>query len=194
MHKCPDISTLTACATGTLDEDKIAQLSAHIDQCSDCIAALETLTSHDATLISAVAHARQDKFAQEAPCQQVTEEIASGMPSQEQTQPRSLGPYELLSEIGAGGIGTVFKARHRHLNKIVALKVLQDQDRQEKDAILRFEREMRVAGSIDHPNVVMATDGGHIDGQYYLVMEFLNGTDLSSLSSKAGEMPISAKA
>jgi serine/threonine protein kinase len=89
--------------------------------------------------------------------------------------------YRILSLIGEGGMGAVYRAQHLHLRKIFALKVLQRRNTDRPDVAARFEREAIAAARIDHPNVVPATDFGRLpDGSFFLVLEFVNGRDLRS--------------
>ncbi|QDV84090.1 SUMF1/EgtB/PvdO family nonheme iron enzyme [Planctomycetes bacterium TBK1r] len=92
-----------------------------------------------------------------------------------------IGPYRLLGNLGQGGMGRVFKARHERLDRIVALKVL-TASKQERSAIKRrFRREMKALGKISHPNIVAATDGGVRDGIQFLAMELVDGVTFSQL-------------
>ncbi len=102
-----------------------------------------------------------------------------------------LGQYQLLAVIGRGGMGAVYKARHRKLDKIVAVKVLPPRKLKDPHAIARFEREMRAVGKLQHPHIVAAHDAGEIDGTHYLVMELVDGIDLSALVKMHGPLPIS---
>lgn len=101
-----------------------------------------------------------------------------------------LGHYELLKKLGEGGMGAVYKARHVKLNKLVALKVLPADRLKDQQAVTRFEREMRAVGQLSHANIVAAHDAGEIDGSHYLVMELVDGIDLSTLVRQCGTMPI----
>lgn len=101
-----------------------------------------------------------------------------------------LGPYRILSKLGAGGMGTVYKARHQHLDKIVAVKVLPARLTREPEAVARFKREMKAVGRITHPNIVQAFDAGEIDGTHFLAMEYVDGTDLNQLVKTNGPMTV----
>ena len=85
----------------------------------------------------------------------------------------SIGPYELLEVLGQGGMGTVYKARHPRLDKIVALKVLVSGKKLTGDVLNRFEREMKAVGKLDHPHLIRALDAGEADGAHYLVSHTL---------------------
>ena len=89
------------------------------------------------------------------------------------------GPYRLLEKIGEGGMGTVYQAVHVHLAKHVALKILPSDKLRSKQSVARFRQEMRAVGQVNHPNVVSASDAGTVDGQHFLVMELVEGEDLS---------------
>src|SRR5438128_8486542 len=91
------------------------------------------------------------------------------------------GPYVLLERLGEGGMGQVFKAMHRTLGRVVALKVVRKDRLANPDAILRFQREIQAASQLSHRNVVLAYDSGIIDGIHYFAMEYVDGTDLARL-------------
>ena len=104
----------------------------------------------------------------------------------------SLGHYQVLGLVGQGGMGAVYKARHTHLNKDVAIKVLPTERMNNPEAVARFRREMKAVGGIDHPHLVRAMDAGEADGVHYLTMEFLEGVDLARLLKASGALPITA--
>jgi Tol biopolymer transport system component/predicted Ser/Thr protein kinase len=90
-----------------------------------------------------------------------------------------LGPYEILSLLGAGGMGEVYKARDTRLDRLVAIKVLPDHLFDRADLRQRFEREARAISSLSHPNICALFDIGVHDGQDYIVMEYLDGESLA---------------
>ena len=90
-----------------------------------------------------------------------------------------LGPYEILSPLGAGGMGEVYRARDTRLDRIVAIKVLPDHLSSNAELRQRFEREARAVSSLNHPHICALYDVGHQDGIDYLVMEFIEGSPLS---------------
>jgi serine/threonine protein kinase len=91
---------------------------------------------------------------------------------------RRLGDYELLDEIGRGGMGVVFKARQVYLNQTVALKILPHRYLDDGQAVSRFRREMQSIGGLNHPNIVRAYNAGEASGVHFLVMEFVDGINL----------------
>lgn len=95
--------------------------------------------------------------------------------------PESLGmlrDYRLLAELGRGGMGTVYRALHTRLEKVVALKVLPSERLARREERERFEREMRAVGQMNHPHLVAAHDAGEADGKHFLVMELVAGADV----------------
>ena len=95
--------------------------------------------------------------------------------------PHQIGQYQLLEKLGEGGMGTVYKALHASLKRQVAVKLLPACNARSPQAMARFHREMEAVGRLDHPNIVRAFDAGQAGGQAFLVMEFVEGVDLSSL-------------
>jgi serine/threonine protein kinase len=102
---------------------------------------------------------------------------------------RRLGPYEILSAIGAGGMGEVYKARDTRLDRIVAIKVLPTHLAGRAELRERFEREAKTIASLNHPHICTLYDTGHQDEIDYLVMEYLEGETLAQRLQK-GSLPI----
>lgn len=196
MNRCNLSSHLSAYLGGKLDDDVLqATIETHITHCETCLAVLDTLTDDDDELISAIRSGQDDPISSEDRCREAVESVvklAASAPSAsaaEVLESTSLGPYEILERLGSGGAGTVYKARHSHLGKTVALKVLRVTGT--GNATGRFLREMKAVGGIAHPHVVQATDGGVDDeGVHYFVMECLNGVDLSELSRQHGPLSV----
>jgi serine/threonine-protein kinase len=101
-----------------------------------------------------------------------------------------LGPYRLLERLGEGGMGQVFKARHPGLDRVVALKVLRKDYMADPDAVRRFQREIRAAAQLSHPNIVMAYDADEVDGTCFFVMEYVAGIDLGRLVQQSGPLSV----
>src|ERR1700686_1914621 len=102
---------------------------------------------------------------------------------------RRLGPYEILSGIGAGGMGEVYKARDTRLDRTVAIKVLPTHLADRAELRERFEREAKTIASLNHPHICTLHDTGHQDEIDYLVMEYLEGETLAQRLLK-GPLPI----
>src|ERR1700736_1833636 len=90
-----------------------------------------------------------------------------------------LGPYEIQSALGAGGMGEVYRARDTRLDRSVAIKILPAHLSQNAEAKERFDREARAISSLSHPNICHLYDVGEQDGTSYLVMEYLEGETLA---------------
>jgi serine/threonine protein kinase len=99
-----------------------------------------------------------------------------------------LGNYHVLDKIGEGGMGLVFKARHQRMDRLVALKVLPPRYTKNEVAIKRFQREVRAAAVLSHPNIVAALDADKANDLHFFVMEFVEGMDLSQYVAKNGAM------
>ena len=97
-----------------------------------------------------------------------------------------LGPYQVLSPIGAGGMGEVYKARDTRLDRTVAVKVLPEHIATREDLRARFEREARAVASLNHPHICTLHDIGNQDGVVYMVMEYLEGETLAARINKGG--------
>ncbi len=90
-----------------------------------------------------------------------------------------LGPYEIVSSLGAGGMGEVYRARDTKLDRDVAIKVLPSRLTDSTSALLRFEREAKAVAALAHPNILSIFDYGNETGVVYAVMELLEGETLS---------------
>jgi serine/threonine-protein kinase len=91
----------------------------------------------------------------------------------------AVGPYELLQEIAQGGMGVVYKARHKTLGRVVALKTTRDDVGGHRQNVARFEREMQVVARLRHPNIVPIYDVGSHDGRAYFTMPFFAGGSMA---------------
>src|SRR5690348_12878598 len=89
-----------------------------------------------------------------------------------------LGPYEIVSPLGAGGMGEVYRARDQRLERDVAIKVLPDHLAQDAEALTRFEREAKAVAALSHPNILAIHDFGKEQGISFAVMELLEGETL----------------
>jgi CheY-like chemotaxis protein len=98
--------------------------------------------------------------------------------------------YDILSELGRGGMSVVYKARHVHMDRLVALKVINQDFVKEPDAMRRFFQEVRAAAQLFHPNIVMAFDAGQVGTTHYLAMEYVVGIDLAKLLRQGGPLPV----
>ena len=201
---CPSKAELTDCLLGRLSEADCSRIEEHISQCLACES---TVATQDETVDTVVAGLRrpaaEDPFSNEPEYQAalgklhplVTEHVlerakASRSSGSELGNLEQIGVYRLLVKLGEGGMGAVYKAVHTKLNKQVAIKILPSQRMEDRNALERFEREMQAVGRLEHPNIVRATDAGEANGIHFLVMEYVEGVDLSTLISRFGPLPI----
>lgn len=201
---CPEHFQLLALLEGKLPSDEEQALTEHVVACDACDARLDELEEHSDTLVQILSHgpanaddeptfrkvqeallANPEPFSGDVttdPTHAITEDLPMEM-----LLPFHLGNYELLEQIGAGAHGAVFRARHRRLEREVAVKLLL---RPAGPFVQEFLNEMRVVGQLDHPNIIRATDAGEHEGTYFLVMEFVPGLDVSSLLLRSGPMSV----
>ena len=102
----------------------------------------------------------------------------------------TLGDYVVLDEIGHGGMGAVYKAQHRRMKRMVALKVLPPELTKSESAVRRFQQEVEAAARLIHPNVVTAFDAGESKNIHFLVMEYVDGQDLAAIVAHRGVLPV----
>ncbi len=197
LTRCPDREVLGNYCVGRLSSEQWDEVATHIESCDDCQAELTTMENVGDTLLSALRKAGDEPCLRE-PLFEVAMDEAIRLPQHtaapaSQTGsfvPRMLGEYELVEELGRGGMGRVFKARHTKLDRIVALKILPRGRLDDSRAIQRFEREMRAIGRLNHPHVVHAYDAREIDHMPVLIMEYIDGMDLEQLARRLGSLPV----
>ncbi len=100
------------------------------------------------------------------------------------------GRYEIVSLVGVGGMGTVYRARDLELDDVVALKVVRRELLGAAGVLERFRREVKLARRVTHPNVARVFDIGEHEGDRFLTMEYVDGTSLGALLSRAGPLPV----
>lgn len=105
--------------------------------------------------------------------------------------PLLIGDYLILEPIGSGGMGTVYKAVHKRMKRIVALKVIRSDMDQLPDRLKRFEREVQTAARLSHPNIMTAYDAGEDQGVHYLICEYIDGESLTELVRSSGPLDFS---
>jgi serine/threonine protein kinase/WD40 repeat protein len=101
-----------------------------------------------------------------------------------------VGDYLILDKLGQGGMGVVFKARHRRRGMTVALKLLPPRLARDRKFVLRFRREIQAAALLDHPNVVAALDADEDRGVHFMTMEYIEGIDLAGFVKNGGALSV----
>lgn len=105
------------------------------------------------------------------------------------SEPKMIGPYEVVSQIGSGGMATVYKAHQSKLDRHVAVKVMHKSFSDDPAFRARFEREAKIVARLDHPNIIPVYDYEDREGQAYLVMKYVDGVTLKTLLRKATLTP-----
>jgi len=95
--------------------------------------------------------------------------------------PERIGPYEIIREIGRGGMGVVYLARDLKLERVVAIKVLPEEVVQDPDRLSRFDREAKLLASLNHPNIATVYGLEEVDGRNYLILEYVDGSTIGDL-------------
>ena len=201
---CPSREQLVELVAGTLMESDFDSVAEHVDRCPECEATIVRLENSSDTVLSELrGQPPEDQYSGETECARAVAAIEAigrepsftlamdgAPPADDAVELKTIRDYKLLAKLGQGGMGTVYKALHTQLEKIVALKVLPVDRIQDQDAIERFHREMKAVGKLTHPNIVAAHDAGEFEGTHFLVMELVDGIDLSSLLRRAGPLDV----
>jgi len=116
----------------------------------------------------------------------VSQDAKSGPQAPRRTR---IGGYEVVTKLGQGGMGAVFKATQLSVGRTVALKVLPPRLAKNKEFAARFFREAQSAAKLNHPNIVQAIDAGEADGYHYFAMEFIEGESVEHMLKTGGALP-----
>jgi hypothetical protein len=185
----PSANQLRAFDQGRLRRPDWSAVERHLQDCPRCRAALEGLP--DQTLNDLVRDYDPDRRASwDTP---EPGGLAGPPPPAAEDLPRELAEhprYRVEGLLGAGGMGTVFKAEHRLLNRPVALKVIHGRLLGRPGAVERFRREARTAARLDHPNVVAVHDAEQAGSAHFLVLEYVDGETLDRLVERRGPLPV----
>ena len=189
-NSCPSSDQLAQMVAGALDEAQTESLIAHIDDCADCQTQVERLESKD-PLDDVLASLNQFQPKENVDSYRLLQfDSGHATPSEPLELPATIGPYQLICVIAVGGMATVYRVRHHRLGKPFALKLLDSEGKVSRSKAQRIQREWRAHGSLNHPNIVTATDAGIIDRRPYLVTEFVEGSDLSKLVKERGPLKL----
>ena len=184
---CPTTDDLAAFATGKLPSEVAEAVADHVESCPSCEA---TITSCEQSADTLVEQLRTPASEDTGLAELLAKAEALGTPAEPRPVLKQLRDYQLLEQLGQGGMGTVYRAVHVHLDRTVAVKVLPPERTRDPQAIARFRREMRAIGKLHHPNIVVAHDAGEADGTHFLVMELVEGLDASRLVHQVGPLPV----
>lgn len=192
---CPDANILTAFTSGLLPLDTCEAIAQHVEECEACQRLLDEQSyhvPHDAMHEALAALAHDSQMPSIGPA---LREVIQALAPPANELPSFPGyehfhEYQLLEEIGTGGMGTVYRALHTRLNKEVAVKTISPAAFTIPGAVSRFESEMRALGQISHPNIVSASDAGVFEHTHYLVMEYIKGADLAEILKARGRLDV----
>ena len=101
-----------------------------------------------------------------------------------------MGQYVLLEKLGAGGMGQVYKAYHQAMERVVAIKVILAKGKIDEESVRRFEREVKAAAKLSHPNIITVYDAGNANGRHFMVMELVKGKDLNVIVQQRGGLGV----
>ncbi len=192
----PSVSELASFALGKPDPATVEWVSEHLARCPDCRSVVER-TPHD----SLVRLLRQAHAAATPPPGGATPSIQgfttrgpvpappldqADLPPALRDHPR----YRILRQLGQGGMGTVYQAEHKVMERLVAVKVISRSLLDHPEAAERFHREIRAAASLDHPNIVKAYDAEQAGDLQLLAMEYVEGRSLADVLAKKGPLPV----
>lgn len=186
MH--PNKDQLVAFGQGKLAPNESVVVEHHLEVCDRCCETL--LDLQDDTFSELVRIARTAGSSRDSQ-PGATVHLSDGQPRLGGELPAELREhprYQIVELVGRGGMGDVYRAKHRLMNRQVAIKLINSQLVQNPQAVERFRREVRAAARLAHPNIVAAYDAEQAGNAHFLVMEFVDGTDLASLVSQHGPL------
>ena len=192
-NRCPPPEQIKAYLAGLLEQDGYDSLSEHLLGCQDCEQTVIALEAEPDTLVEILKQPHTPDSSELDEAMPIVNSTPASEPPTSSIRngiPKQLGQYELLSLLGSGGMGAVYLARHQSLDKKVALKLLPALPSQNAEFVARFQREMRAAGKLDAPAIVRTTDAGQQDGIHYLVMDVIDGLNLSHIARAEGKLTI----
>jgi serine/threonine protein kinase len=192
--ECPPYLQLQAFLAGRMAAEDTLPICAHIENCQACLALLDRIQQQEPSdtvvdwVESYLSERVIDPGFHEAQVRIIKQYEANHGQELEPVLPKNLDQYELLEPLGEGASGRVFKARHVHLQRLVAIKILNTSHSQQTATIQRFYQEMEIVGRLDHRHVLRAIDARPADGYHMLVMEYVPGKSLAQVLQSVGRI------
>jgi serine/threonine protein kinase len=189
----PDEQQLAAFDAGELSGDPGKQVEDHLARCVACCLRLEELPLDAFSAKVRALGAHPDGWAALPGPTAATLPAVAAADTLTPEAPRELlhhARYRILGLLGAGGMGAVFKAEHRLMERVVALKVMRQSLLNRPSAVTQFRQEVRVAARLSHPNIVTAYDADQAGDVHFLVMEFVPGSSLDEVLRQRGPLPV----
>ena len=168
---CPSPEDLSGFVLGTLPLPKLEGVARHLEACPVCEAAVGALERISDPVVAAIRHSGVGSSVLAA------HSVAIGGPP----VPERLGDFQIIREIGRGGMGFVYEAQQVSLGRRVALKILPRHSHLEPESLERFRRESRAVAGLHHTNIVQVFGTGQHDGLHYFVMELIPGVGLDKV-------------
>ena len=178
----PTERELTAFSLGQLPPEAALAVEQHVSDCDTCCETIVDLASDD-TFVDLLQEVK-------AGSKQGSETLLHQAQPSIPTPLRDHARYQIEEIVGRGGMGQVYKARHRMMDRTVALKVIHSEWVQRQEAIDRFRREVKTAASLDHRNIVTAHDAEQAGELHFLAMEFVDGVDLAKTVQDRGPLSV----
>jgi WD40 repeat protein/tRNA A-37 threonylcarbamoyl transferase component Bud32 len=190
----PSAQALSLFSQGKLSEAQAKTVAAHLETCPGCRQAVAALPPD--SFLGKV-RAAQPGSSSLPPHRPGATASASGQAPRDTTAPADVPPelashskFRVLRELGRGGMGVIYLAEHRVLEKPVALKVISPAVLDNPEALARFRAEAKAAARLDHPNIARAHDADQAGDLHFLVLEFVEGQSLAQVLEKRGPLPV----
>jgi serine/threonine protein kinase len=182
-HPAPD--RLRAFALGRLSAEQSGPIEQHVEECIHCCQLLRSVA--DDSLVETLRGAERAVAAETVGFgDDASTESSPTVPAELQDHPR----YRIDARLGMGGMGVVYRAEHRLMQRPVALKVIHPRLVERPEAVARFRQEVQAAARLNDEHVVRAYDAEHVGAIHFLVMEYVDGESVDRIIAREGRLPI----
>jgi eukaryotic-like serine/threonine-protein kinase len=196
----PSRELLSAFGRGSVEDEELRTIQEHLECCEECCQVLESdLTTEPLLegLRRAAAEVRTEDVYERSQGTRATPQVDdTAVVAASEIQPRRLHlpGYQVLDEVGRGGIGIVYRARHLRLNRLVALKMLLSGNHASAAELARFRVEAETIARLQHPNIVQIHEVGAFEGLPYIALEYLDGGTLDARLKQTDASPADSRA